>query len=418
MLKPLLVILTIVSLLAIWLNFDIFDSTPNTRVARTVDVQIASEPLTATKTQPTTVTVQQKPVTKNTDENLSKEIQALFKQARLLFQKSLDEEALEIYDKIIQKIGNSTDTTRLKDFAKAYFQKALIYQIYPNNDKDAAFEAYNKVIKKFEKSDNERLLKLYIEAKIKQAYLLDDDERMEIYNELVKKFENYKNNKFQTEVEALLVSESYELMGKDDDEAMTILDTVISKYDKGENTVLPKTIQASILNAIELAVITNNDDTKYRDLAEKYLAKSPDTKPLLKMLDIIKNAEDLNQDEALSEWKKEYTDYHFPNWSFQELRAWMMNIEDKETRERVSKYIDAFQKHKYNVKSKNIIDQDFSTSSSKDTSENANYNTKIIDETPSDDTETPIYDKPSNEAIEYPNPYTYKNDQEYPLEVY
>jgi len=49
MLKPLLVILTIVSLIAIWLNFDIFDSTPDTVVTPTVDVQIASEPLTQPK---------------------------------------------------------------------------------------------------------------------------------------------------------------------------------------------------------------------------------------------------------------------------------------------------------------------------------------------------------------------------------
>lgn len=418
MLKPLLVILTIVSLIAIWLNFDIFDSTPNTVIARTVDVQIASEPLTKTKAQPTTVTVQEKPITKNTDENLSKEIQALFQQASLLFQKGFDDEALELYDKIIQKIGNSTDIARLKDFAKACFQKGLIHQIYPNNDKDAAFEAYNKVIKKFEKSDNEVLLKLYIQAKIKQAYLFDGDERIEIYDDLIKKFENYKNNKFQAEVEALLLNESYELMGKDDEEAMRILDTLISKYDKVENTVLPETIQTSILNAIELAIISNNDDTKYKELANKYLSESPDTKPLIGMLDIIRNAQDLDQDEAFSTWKEKYTNYRFPDWSFQELRAWMMKIEDKETRERVSKYLDAFQKYKYNLDTKDIIYEAPSNSSSKDTSENANYNTEIIYETPSYDTETPIYDEPSNEAIEYPNPYTYKNDQEYPLEVY
>jgi len=391
MLKPLLVILTIVTFMAIWLNFDIFHSTPNTITPPTLNRPTTSEPLN--KTQPTTVTVQHKPIITNRDKNLSQEIQALFKQANLLFEKSLDDEALEMYDKIIKKIGNSTDIARLKDFAKAYFQKALIYQIYPNNDKDSAFEAYNKVIKKFEKSDNHLLLKLYIQANIRQAYLLNDDERIEVYDELVKKFENYKNNAFQTEIDNLLLNESYELMGKDNEQSMTILDTIISKYDKSDNGVLPKTIQTSILNAIELSIITNNDDTKYKELANNYLSKSPDTKPLLKMLDIIKNAEDLNQDEALSEWKKEYTDYHFPNWSFQELRAWMMKIEDKETRERVGKYINAFQKHKYNVKSKNIIYQDSSTSSSK------NYES-------------------TNEAIEYRNPYTYKNDQEYPLEVY
>ncbi|MBU1668372.1 hypothetical protein KKC13_08110 [bacterium] len=396
MLKPLLVILIIVSLIAIWLNFDLFDSTPNTVVTQSVDAQIASEPLTTTETQ--NITTPQKPITTNRDENLSKEIQALFKQASLLFQKNFDDKALELYDQIIQKIGNSTDTTRLQDFAKAYFQKGLIHQIYPNSDKDAAFEAYNMVIKKFEKSDNELLLKLYIEAKIKQAYLFDDDERIEIYDELVKQFENYKNNKFQTEVEELLFSQSYNLMGKDDEESMRILDRIISKYDKDENTKLPEKIETSILNTIELAIITNNDDTKYRELADKYLSESPDTKPLLGMLDIIRNAQDLEQNEALSKWKEDHADYRFPDWSFQELRAWMMKIEDKGTKERVSKYLDAFENHKYNVDPK------------KNKSQSHHDNSEII-------YEPPIYNEPTDEPIQYENPYTHDANQEYQYET-
>jgi len=221
---------------------------------------------------------------------------------------------------------------------------------------------------------------------------------------VIKKFENYENNKFQTEVEELLLNESYELMGKDDEEAMRILDTLISKYDTSENTVLPETIQTSILNAIELAIISNNDDTRYKELANKYMSKSPDTKPLIGMLDIIRNAQDLDQDEALSQWKEEYADYHFPDWSFQELRAWMMKIEDKGTKERVSKYLDAFERHKYNVNTKDIIYETPSNSSSKDSSESDYDNREIIYEAPSYDAENPIY---------YKNPYINDSNQEY-----
>ena len=79
---------------------------------------------------------------------------------------------------------------------------------------------------------------------------------------------------------------------------------------------------------------------------------SPDTKPLLEMLDIIKNSQYLEQDDALKKWKEEHNKYYFDNWSFQEMRRWMNKIEDTETQERVKKYLDAFENHKYNREGK------------------------------------------------------------------
>lgn len=348
MLKPLLFILAIVIALAIWVNSDAYNMRSTPITISTVEPSKSSTTTKESLKQERQIFVTKPSVEKSVDnEALYKEIDKLFEEASHYFQKSLDDEAQELYNQIINKIGDSQDLKLLQFFARAYFQQALIHQLYPNNDKDSAIEAYNKVIKKFEKSDDKALLMLYMDARIKQAYLFEEDERIEVYDELIQKFKNYKEQNFQTEIEELLFSQSYALMGKNDDEAMRILDTIINKYDTDNATSLPHNIQVSLLNTLELSIITNSDDTKYKELADKYLVDSPDKKPLIAMLDIIRNAQDLNQDEALNDWIEAYKDYHFADWSFQELKRWNDQMEDIGTKKRVAKYIKAFEEHKY-----------------------------------------------------------------------
>jgi hypothetical protein len=347
--KSLIILLTLVILLAIGLNLD--EPTSNSSEKKnhlqstTTNIKKPLEEDNVSKVIQPTPVLKLKKVVEN---NLTAEIMNLTKQANHLFQTSKDEEALELYFKIINKTKNSQDVQLLKYFSEAYSQVAFLYQIYPNNDKDASIEAYDMLIKKLENSKNPELLGLFINAKIQQSYLLDNDERLEIYDELIKKFENHESKDLQKKVEELLINKSFELMGKNDEEAMQILDSLIDKYQEQDNVVLPEEIELAILNNLELSIITNNDDNKYIELANKYLSKSPDTKPLLDMLEIIKNAQDLNQDEALETWKDQHKNYRFNDWSFQELRRWINKVEDKETRERVSKYINAFESHKYN----------------------------------------------------------------------
>jgi uncharacterized protein YeaC (DUF1315 family) len=356
MLKSLIIVLIIVILLALGLNFDFFSSSKKTLVQKT----------------PTTIEIPLKNIEKEfnksskiipvTDENnhtssennLSIEVEKLLKEAHLLFRDSKDAEALELYKKIVQKTKNSQNLKILEQFTEACMQMAFLYQIYPNSDKEMAIETYSRVINKFKGSKNSKLLEYYITATVQQAYLFEKDERAYIYDELIKQFENHKNQKLQKRVEELLINKSFELMGKEDEEAMEILDKLISKYEKREGKEkLPEAIELAILNNLELSIITSNDDEKYVDLANKYLSDSPDTKPLLEMLDIIKNAQYLEQDDAFEAWKEENNEYYFDNWSFQEMRRWMNQMEDKGTRERVKHYIDAFENHKYNRENSN-----------------------------------------------------------------
>lgn len=353
MLKNLTIVLIIVLLGAIGLNWDILASNmPHSVEKKPIEtVETVKHPMKIDEHLQEPVPIKRPPTLINQQEenNLTTEIQALIKEANLLFQKSKDDEAMALYYQIVKKTKNSKDPKILKEFVQAYLQIAFLYKIYPNSDNDASIEAYDMIINKFKDSNNTELLGAYINAKIQKSYLLSNEERLETYDELIKKFENHPNKELQKKVEELLITKSFDLMGKNDEEAMQILDTLIDKYKNKQGTPLPEEIELAILNNLELAIITNNDDDKYRDLANEYLSDSPDTKPLLDMLNIIKNAQDLNQDEALEEWKKRHKEYRFRDWSFQELRRWINKVEDKETQERVIKYIDAFENHKYNI---------------------------------------------------------------------
>ena len=355
MLKTLITILILIIFITIGVKFNLFtpSSTPKTKPLVVIPV-VPKENTEENQSIIKTIITQEIPIIKennNSSNPFLTQISKLINKANLLFQSSKDNEAIELYLQIIEKSKDSNDPKILIHFAKASLQLAFLYQIYPNNDKEASIEVYQNLIDKLENATQSGLLEQYINAKIQQSYLFDNDERMDIYDELISRFKNHKNKDLQAKIEDLLINKSFDLMGKDDEGAMQILDTLIDKYEKQGIKKLPEEIEIAILNNLELSIITNNDDEKYIELANKYLSDSPDTKPLLDMLEIIKNAQDLNQDEALAEWKNNYGDYRFGDWSFQEVRRWINNVEDTETRDRVIKYINAFEDHKNNIDS-------------------------------------------------------------------
>jgi len=342
MLKPLLVVLFFVVVVAISLNFDFF-SNPVISEEK-VEKKIIKEELEI-ETQKKPIEIFQDKHPTPLTSTLAQELEILLSQAKSLFQKNRDSEALVLYEKIIQKSKNSDDLKILKIFTKACMDKAIVHYIYPNNDNNSAIETYELIIQKFQNSSNKELLLNYMNAKIHQSQFNSKDERINVYDELIEKFAKDKEKRFTKEVEELLFTKSFMLMGVNDEEAIEVLDTIIAQYN--DKTKLPQTVKLSILNNIELSIITGNETDKYVDLANQYMADSPDTKPLLAMLSIIKNAQDLEQIEALEAWNSEHSNYTFPDWDFSELKKWVSKMETPEIQARVAKYLNIFEQQKY-----------------------------------------------------------------------
>jgi len=413
MLKPLLFILFIVIISSLVLNFDLFSDSITT--PKTVEKSISNIDV---KTPIKKTIISENNLTVTQEDNLSKELQALLNQADTLFRKNKDAEALLLYEAIIEKSKNSTEINILTLFAQACFQKATLHSIYPSYDTDSAIESYELIIDKFKDNDNKELLLIYMKAKIQQAQFRSKEEIIISYDELIEKFQNDKEKRFTKEIEEILYAKSFALMGVNDDEAIEVLDNIIAKYEDKSN--LPDTVRFSILNNIELSIITANDSEKYVDLANQYMADSPDTKPLLDMLDIIKNAQELDQSEALEQWNAKYNTYNFPDWDFSELRKWVNKMETPESQKRIRQYLDIFEKQKYQdiyttpsatVPSSTIY-SDTATQTSSSTSyipiENNNEEEIIYEELPSYETDpylTDIYPNNANENV-YPDPYS------------
>ena len=342
MLKPLLFILVIVSLIALALNFNLFSNstTSETIIKSSVeDIKIAPTP------KDEIVLINKKNIIIVTESNLSKELQELLNKAQKLFRKSQNSEAILTYEEVIAKSKKSNDIKILKLFAQACFEKAKVHYSYPDYDIDSALESYELIINNFKDKYNKNLLITYMEAKIQYFQFTSKEEIVVAYDELIEKFQKDKEKRFEKEIEDMRFSKSFSLMGTNDEEAIEVLDSIINKYSDKSN--LPNTVRFSILNNIELSIITSNDTEEYVDLANEYMAESPNTKPLLDMLSIIKDAQELEQSEALKQWNTEHSEYVFPEWDFSDLRKWVNKMERPESQKRIRQYLDLFEKQKY-----------------------------------------------------------------------
>jgi len=402
MLRPLLFILVIVILIALALNFNLFSDSitvqnPIEDSIEKVQIEHHTEKKLLIVDSPSKIVA---------ESNLSKELQELLNKAQKLFRKSKDAEALLLYEEVIEKSKDSKEIKILKLFAEACFKKATVHYIYPTYDTDSAIESYQLIIDKFKNKYNKELLITYMKAKIQQAQFTSKEEIIISYDELIEKFQNDKEKRFKKEIEEMLYAKSFALMGVNDEEAIEVLDNIIAKYDDKSN--LPDTVKFSILNNIELSIITSNDTEKYVDLANKYMADSPDTKPLLDMLDIIKNAQELDQSEALEQWGEEHNKYNFPDWDFSELRKWVNKMETPESQKRIRQYLDMFEKQKY----KNLYKDTAATvPSSTIYSDTATQNTYSTPYTPIENVneeeivyeEIPVYEPDPYLSDMYPN---------------
>jgi len=265
---------------------------------------------------------------------------AQFAQARMVDQ----DKALEIYDEIIAQFTKSNEIVLLQKFAQASFEKSYFSSGYE------AIDIYDDIIQHFQNSEEKDLLESLYNAQMNKAYILEHyleerDETLNVYDQVIEKFSNYQDSESKTKVDNALFSKSFLLMGEADEEAMEIFDILIERYKNNVNQEVPENLVYAIVNNIELSLITNNDDSEYQDLAQEYLADSQESQTEIEMLNILRNAQEEDQSEAIERWENEHKDFQFENWSFKELEAWNAQMEESETKTRIRNYLDRFIKH-------------------------------------------------------------------------
>ena len=322
------------------------DSTQEVKVAKTTQIEettkkeVEQYPITPPKIEsPKSIEIPKKSKNQEVYIASKEELDALMGEAFEFEQKGDFNRAIEIYKEIIKKAEKSDEKEILLYAIGARFRLSEIYYI---TDRSLAVDQYNKIISLLENSKDEELRSIYVEANINKMQLVDKDSKDDIYDSLMEIFKESKNPNITTRLEEMMFSKSYELMGKNDSEAMMILDNIIERYRDADPTEIPDYAKDALLNNIELAMITGTDDSDYRELAEKYLVDVADARPILEMLDIIKNSKDSPQDEQMISWLDHNRAYKFQNWSFSEIIRWSEKIEDRDERERVQFYVKSF----------------------------------------------------------------------------
>jgi len=108
---------------------------------------------------------------------------------------------------------------------------------------------------------------------------------------------------------------------------------------------VPK-IQAAYLDLFELQLIQNLPIDK--ELEKQYLSLSSDTKENRIKYDMLKVFENISKckENGLNEWLEKYKDVTIGGWSFNELKEWINNYENKEIKEKLLEALDIFENHK------------------------------------------------------------------------
>jgi len=280
------------------------------------------------------------------------EIKTLKLYAKVQLQKANNaerDEAIDIYNELIDKLSQSSDIQLLKIYALAQFSKSYL------TSGEESLEIYNQIIEKLKDREEKGLLKVLYKAQITKAFLLENyleqkNESIEVYDEIIKKFSSYEGKEYRDIVDNALFSKSFLLMGERDEDAIEIYDNIINNHERllqssATNLPIPLKVEYAIINNIELSLITNNDDSKYRELSDKYLSDNKDTKTQLDMLAILRDAQVSNQDEAMRAWQEKNKDYQFTDWSFAEIQQWNNQMEEGESKTRIKRYLSEFIKH-------------------------------------------------------------------------
>jgi|GEM_PF-6481918 len=359
--------------------------------------------------------------------NIEGYIRQLSREAEDFTDKAKYSQAISKYNEIIQITKKSKDIKFLKIFAGVSFLKAYLYYYY-KNDTDSAIEVYNSVIQKFRNSSNSELLKLYFKAQKSKVLLLTDDvQKLEVYRDIVDRFssstedefikmyiyaqqniaqilededtknsldiyndiiektkysnnlelkramieaensrikylivsdkleeaidayneiiENSKNdNRFYNEVSKAMLEKSFFLSTKDKIKALDVLDELITRELTNGDTK-SQNFEFAVINAIELSIILDIDDSKYKNLLETYIKPEnrEETIAEYEMLQILQKAQYSNQDETIRKWDKRYKSVKFDNWDFGNLEDWITLIEGDEAKNRIIDYLNYFE---------------------------------------------------------------------------
>jgi tetratricopeptide (TPR) repeat protein len=210
-----------------------------------------------------------------------------------------------------------------------------------------AIDVYDILIKEFKDSKFESILELVAKAYYNKGVALgelgESQKAIDVFDVFIKEFKNSKSESILEQVAKAYINKGVALgeLGESQ-KAIDVYDILIKEFKDSKSEPILEQVVSAMTNKIERLLIDGkNIDTAIQDI-EALSYHSKKTMFKIAMFKILEKAQRISQDEEIEIFLKKYADVELINFSFDELDEWSETITNKDTKERIKKYIEIF----------------------------------------------------------------------------
>lgn len=174
----------------------------------------------------------------------------------------------------------------------------------------------------------------------------DYNKALEAFNEVLNRFNEHNSNEaIQEQIAIALLNKGFTLgLMHDSSVAMGTYNELIKRFKESQNQIIQEQVAQALVNLFECLLIINFQELDNENI-QLFTQCAKNDKDLLlqfKMLQTVKNSLQEDQTLLVEQLKDEFSDNGFEDWSWKELDTWAERLEDKDTKKRVQKTIEAF----------------------------------------------------------------------------
>lgn len=254
--------------------------------------------------------------------------------------KNKREDAVFYWTKALE-IGHSSQ----ENLAQALFSKGII--LGELNESTKEIEVYEELDRRFKESKSEKIQEQVAKALFNKGFRLgqmnQSAQAIEVYEELDRRFQDSKDEKIQEQVAKALINKGINVgQINGNAQALKVYEELVKRFNEVKNEKIQKTVLQALINLFECKLIENQEWDS--NLVRQYLESIKNNKQenlKFEMLQTVKNALQKDQTRRIEQLKQEFLDTDFGNWSWKELEAWVITLQN-EPKERVQKTIEVF----------------------------------------------------------------------------
>ena len=280
--------------------------------------------------------------------------------ARALCNKGISFSELREYDKVINvsdelvnRFKDSVDIIIMGEVSKSLYNKATALEKLKKDEE--AIIIFDELLERFKDSKENQIAENVANALYAKGLILGklkkDEEAITIFDEFLERFKDSKENQIVENVANVLFYKVHFLktLAKNQEVIINAYDEFIRRFKDTENAVILKNIGSALVNKIELNIILNKNNLEDDFLLLAKLAKENiELMMKYKILEILENSKIQNRDIEIAQWREEFKDFRLNHWTFDELKDWADRLESG-IKERILGYISIFENHNANI---------------------------------------------------------------------